>query len=866
MDMNDERKIGMKIIFNGNRITDEEDLMKVTINESAHQGNEPGLGVICGSSVKIEMRDPGDIPFSKSEVKVLAGVNDEWQPMGVYVITSYTHEGKKVILEGYDHITQLEKDYHPDISYPSTVSMVISDIVSQCQLTLKENITDDMVIEAPMETTCREMLSFMASLNGKNVKCDRDGKIVFYAYEGDKEIDDDVIYQDSYKITGELQSIDSLTSGSEENVITAGSGKGMTFLNPYMNEERLQSLLTSLKGFTYRPCSFRYRGDISVQSGEVIRVHGENVVIMDQTLTFDGGMSSVIECYHQEERESVMQSSPTEKKLKKLYQTLLNSFKETTETLLGHKGGYYMIDQTDGYPSGWTIMNTPTLRDDTHLWRMNMGGFGYSEDGGKTFRNYAFDMSGRMNANIITTGILQGDGFDLDLESGDIRIGERNKEGLIESPVFSYSSEEGLHIEAFQTIEKDMETLKNTITTTLALNYVNNQTHDEPRQSYYPDYTIHPLKITPLTEDTFRNDVISASYTWKRKGQSEQEYSELTEGEAVEDGVLLISHNLEESTEYKVYASVITDQGDTIEAEASVCITLSIINEAEVNGEMCVIEAPSAIFREDEEGNFSPSSITLTPHFMACGFDLWLYSSDLGHVYEIIEKGTVIKDEEGNDTDYFSTDIEGISISRDNELFIEASSPCFQKNTAIVFQLKADREGASDTVTISHQKDITAKVSTLVSEVDQLTHNYTQVLQDIDGLQGSITNRVEQIEQTYSKDKETINKQLSEVTQTASTIEHQFTSITEQLENVESITTYIRQSGGGIEVGKKDAAIRTLMGAEYFAILINDEEVMQLKNDLLTIKRIMALTGIDLGNNILEANDHGFRIKWGGER
>ena len=56
------------------------------------------------------------------------------------------------------------------------------------------------------------------------------------------------------------------------------------------------------------------------------------------------------------------------------------------------------------------------------------------------------------------------------------------------------------------------------------------------------------------------------------------------------------------------------------------------------------------------------------------------------------------------------------------------------------------------------------------------------------------------------------------------------------------------------------------MGAEYFAILINDEEVMQLKNDLLTIKRIMALTGIDLGNNILEANDHGFRIKWGGER
>lgn len=61
-----------------------------------------------------------------------------------------------------------------------------------------------------------------------------------------------------------------------------------------------------------------------------------------------------------------------------------------------------------------------------------------------------------------------------------------------------------------------------------------------------------------------------------------------------------------------------------------------------------------------------------------------------------------------------------------------------------------------------------------------------------------------------------------------------------------------------------DAAVKTLMGTSYFAILLNDSIAMKLEKDLLTIKKVLAQSGLQLGKNIFTANSVGFRITWGG--
>ena len=145
-----------------------------------------------------------------------------------------------------------------------------------------------------------------------------------------------------------------------------------------------------------------------------------------------------------------MNQSPTEIKINKLYGTLTDAFKNTTDKILGNQGGYFKIDVNEnGFPSGWSIMNTPELRDDTCLWKFTSGGLGYSENGGKTFKNIAFDLDGNFNANAITTGVLQGEMFELDLQSGVIRIGKRDDDGEISNPSFYLNENGELKINGF---------------------------------------------------------------------------------------------------------------------------------------------------------------------------------------------------------------------------------------------------------------------------------------------------------------------------------------------------------------------------------------------------------------------------------
>ena len=113
-----------------------------------------------------------------------------------------------------------------------------------------------------------------------------------------------------------------------------------------------------------------------------------------------------------------------------------------------------------------------------------------------------------------------------------------------------------------------------------------------------------------------------------------------------------------------------------------------------------------------------------------------------------------------------------------------------------------------------------------------------------------------------------INKQLTQIVQTSHSIEEQFQTLKKTVdsngEDLQTITTYIRKTAKGIEVGELDANVKTLMGTSYFAILFNDEEVMKLEQNLLTIDRIKSRLSFELGQAIFTVKDYGFDMTWGG--
>lgn len=453
------RNIGVKAIFNNNReLTDE--VISVTLDEISFSESKLKIGEINSNKVTVKFKMPLDkIPLKNGSVKILSGINGEYINKGTYYIAeiSKTDNSDIITVMAYDSAYRLNKIYEPDIEYPSNLSAVINDICNQCNIAhdIKNipNITIDGYVE---NTTCNQFLGYMLGLMGCNGTINPDNKLVAYWYkECGFEITYDLQLMGGFNRTSDEDIvINSLTSGSSENVFVAGNGFGITFDNPYMTQEILDDIYEKICPFTYTPCTVAWRGNPALEITDIVKVQDKegnfhNVLLSEHSITLTGIKSS-INCKGETEINAVMNQSPTEIKINKLYGTLTDAFKNTTDKILGNQGGYFKIDVNEnGFPSGWSIMNTPELRDDTCLWKFTSGGLGYSENGGKTFKNIAFDLDGNFNANAITTGVLQGEMFELDLQSGVIRIGKRDDDGEISNPSFYLNENGELKINGF---------------------------------------------------------------------------------------------------------------------------------------------------------------------------------------------------------------------------------------------------------------------------------------------------------------------------------------------------------------------------------------------------------------------------------
>lgn len=885
----DHREMKMKVILNGTEEIDGHYLKNVTIHEVSNGLDTLTIGSICSNSIKIDMFDPGDLIFDGGSIEVYIGLQlsqeMEWIPMGTFFIHEVTKsQAYEVILEGYDSISLLNVDYIPENKESSNVYDTIINIVTQCHLSIdkqylatliEEQDLENFMIHQYYEVTCKEMLSYMASLMGMNVRMNRYNQVEFFWYTDDGySIPSHLQYQSSFKKTNSAIIISSLTSGSEDNVITCGSGYGITFVNPYMTQARLDILYQNIYGFTYTPASIKWRGDPSLEVCDFIHVREDNefvqMIIMDNTIIFDGGMSSSIECQSQNEKEVTMSGVPTEIKLKRFYNTLTQSFQQLSEKILGHQGGYYQVDvDENGFPCGWTIMDTPILRDDTHLWKMSINGFGFSHDGGKTFKNFAFDLDGNFSANAITTGVLQGNCFDLDLNSGTILIGERSQEGIISNPVFRYDQNEGFYIESVHHLQDQIKELKNSIHVTLTLNYDDYQTYDISLKKYYPDYTKHPLKIIAIAKDALKNEIVDAVYIWKRK--TAEGYVDLNDDEVVDGHTLTISHNLNDSVEYMVTAYAISSDNIEISSEETISIDLKSISEYEtvVSVNQCSITPSAYTFIEKGE-DYKPTVITLTPIFQDAHFNIWQYSTDLGNHFSSI---TIHNDSFSDNNDLFSTDVEGMTYNNvTHELIIEAGSECFQSNSCIVFQLNSDVQNDYNRIYIVKEKNIAIQVNSIIDQLQQLIKSYHNLSLNMDTINASITSRVDKIEEINENDKTEIDVISSEVKQTAQNIEMKFSEIDEMVNELGDIfqlkemITYFTADQNGLKISKDNSNYSTLMATDHFAILYGEKEVMTLEKALMTIENIYAKKEVRLGNNIFSSTNTGFTISWGGDQ
>ena len=417
------REITSKVNFNGKTDLPASEIQEIVVTEQFGSSDGVTIGAAFSSSCKVTFYKQDNLPLNGAyfipSVGIMVGGEAQYVQKGKYYIPSDGVEdsGKLwVTVTGYDRMAGLTEDYMPTITFPATPAQVLADICKQASVTPPAVTMPSIQIAAPYTGTLRQQLGWLAGLIGCNAKFDATGNLVFCWYtDGGLTVGRDTQYMDGLTLTSDdAFTIHSLLTGTDSNPISVGAGKGITTINPYMTAEVAETVFAKIDGKTMRPCTVKWRGNPAVEAGDIVSViggSGENLTayVMELKTQIKGGMSADLTCYGPSDTDYAT-PSPSEQKFKRMYEDVVKSFQDATQKIIGAQGGYFEITYNkDGYPTGWTLRNTPTVEDNTKMWIMSTGGLGFSTDGGKTISKVALTMDGTINGAALAIGSVSQD-------------------------------------------------------------------------------------------------------------------------------------------------------------------------------------------------------------------------------------------------------------------------------------------------------------------------------------------------------------------------------------------------------------------------------------------------------------------------
>lgn len=417
------REITSKVNFNGTTDLPASEIQEIVVTEQFGSSDGVTIGAAFSSSCKVTFYKQDNLPLNGAyfipSAGIMVGGEAQYVQKGKYYIPSDgVEDGGKlwVTVTGYDRMAGLTEDYMPTITFPATPAQVLTDVCKQASVTQPAVTMPSIQIAAPYTGTLRQQLGWLAGLIGCNAKFDATGNLVFCWYtDGGLTIGRDTQYMDGLTLTtDDAFTIHSLLTGTDSNPISVGAGKGITTINPYMTAEVAETVFAEINGKTMRPCTVKWRGNPAVEAGDIVSViggSGENLTtyVMELKTQIKGGMSADLTCYGPSDTDYAT-PSPSEQKFKRMYEDVVKSFQDATQKIIGAQGGYFEITyDKDGYPTGWTLRNTPTVEDNTKMWIMSIGGLGFSKDGGKTISNVALTMDGTINGAALAIGSVSQD-------------------------------------------------------------------------------------------------------------------------------------------------------------------------------------------------------------------------------------------------------------------------------------------------------------------------------------------------------------------------------------------------------------------------------------------------------------------------
>lgn len=317
-----------------------------TLNEFKYSNiinpnNSISIGNTCSSSVTFSIYNP-EITLENKDITIFEGVKGdsgiEYVQIGIFTVTKEESNGEYTKYTAYDKMYKAEKGYFSALTYPSTDKAILEEICTKLGIQLATSITNThTIIDKPQGYTMREMIGYMATLQGCNAAINSDGNLELrwykdsgYVLDGHQYYQQGVTFTTSNDFTIRKLTCNNTKSGdSKTSEITAGDGTtGLSFANPFMTQANLNEIYNKIGSFQFRPLTVKFVGDWRLEVGDIITVNkggvDYKVPIMQIIHECDGGLMDTVTSIGQSDTENTsVASGPITKQMERYYADLI---------------------------------------------------------------------------------------------------------------------------------------------------------------------------------------------------------------------------------------------------------------------------------------------------------------------------------------------------------------------------------------------------------------------------------------------------------------------------------------------------------------------------------------------------------------
>lgn len=328
-----------KYVVDGKEHTDT--LNNFKFQNIINPNNEITIGNTCASGVTFSIYMPA-ISLENKEITIFEGVKVgteiKYIKLGIFTVTRQTSDGEYTSYEAYDRMYKADMPYFSDMAFPSTDKAILNEICGKLGISLATNIaTAHTINDKPQGYTYREIIGYMAMLQGCNAVINADGNLELrwykdsgYVLDGHKYYQQGVTFTTSKDfIIQKLTCNNTKSNSTEQSEITSGDGAtGLSFANPFMTQAILDEVYKKIGGFTFRPLTVKFVGDYRLEVGDIITVNkggvDYKVPIMQITHECDGGLMDTVTSIGQSDTENTsVASGPITKQMERYYADLI---------------------------------------------------------------------------------------------------------------------------------------------------------------------------------------------------------------------------------------------------------------------------------------------------------------------------------------------------------------------------------------------------------------------------------------------------------------------------------------------------------------------------------------------------------------